>query len=71
MFRDESIIEPAAAFWQAPNTSVKSTLQRAADAAFAATDEVGAVWHVYREIAQRIPRNAFTRHASRLGKTLG
>ena len=71
MFRDESVIESTRTFWQAPNTPVAKVLKRAADAASAATDEVGAVWHVYREIAQRIPRNAFTRHASRLGKTLG
>jgi hypothetical protein len=68
MFRDESVIEPTVAFWQAPNAPAAKVLKRAADAAFAATDEVGAVWHVYREIAQRIPRNAFTRHASTLGK---
>ena len=33
-----------------------------------ANDEIGAVWHVYREIAQRIPRKAYTRHASTLGE---
>ena len=35
-----------------------------------ANDEIGAVWHVYREIARRIPRKAFTRHASTLGDAL-
>jgi hypothetical protein len=33
-------------------------------------DEVGAVAHVYREIARRIASNAFTRHASTLGDAL-
>jgi hypothetical protein len=55
-------------FWQAPNAPVADLLRRAANAAFEANDEVGAVWHVYREIAQRIPRNAFTRHANALAK---
>jgi hypothetical protein len=68
MFRDESLGESATTFWQSPTSPVAAVLRRAADTAFAANDEVGAVWHVYREIAQRIPRNAFTRHASTLGK---
>jgi|GEM_PF-2295164 len=70
MFRDESlVIEPAFAAWQPAQTEVAVVRDRAADTAFA-NDEIGAVWHVYREIARRIPRNAYTRHASTLGAAL-
>ncbi|HEY6985860.1 MAG TPA: hypothetical protein VH375_07245 [Rhodanobacteraceae bacterium] len=68
MFRDESVIESAAAFWQAPKPQAAAVRHRAAEAALDGNDEVGAVWHVYREIARRIPRNAYTRHASKLGE---
>jgi len=68
MFRDTSTVEPATTFWQAPEPRV-AMARTHAKAAFA-EDEVGAVWHVYREIARRIPRNAYTRHASALGETL-
>ena len=68
MFRDTSTTEPATTFWQAPGQRVAMASTHAR-AAFA-EDEIGAVWHVYREIARRIPRNAYTRHASRLGETL-
>jgi hypothetical protein len=65
MFRDTSITEPSTTFWRAPEAGVAPARTRVA--AFA-EDEIGAVWHVYREIAQRIPRKAYTRHASMLGK---
>lgn len=69
MFRDEyALIEPAIGTWQPPSRDVAIARRAAADAF--ANDEIGAVWHVYREIAQRIPRNAYTRHASTLGESL-
>lgn len=36
-----------------------------------AEEETGSVFQLYREIARRIPRNAFTPHESTLGKMLG
>ena len=68
MFRDTSITEAATTYWQAPESRV--AVARTQAAATFGDDEVGAVWHVYREIARRIPRNAYTRHASALGDTL-
>ncbi|HSS05876.1 MAG TPA: hypothetical protein VLK83_01920 [Rhodanobacteraceae bacterium] len=64
MFRDTSTAEPATTFWQAPEP--RTAIARTSGAAAFGEDENGAVWHVYREIAQRIPRNAYTRHASKL-----
>jgi hypothetical protein len=69
MFRDESTIEPAMTFWQAPAMNVTVARKSATTPTFG-EDEIGAVWHVYREIARRIPRNAYTRHASTLGEAL-
>jgi len=70
MFRDEQfVIEPMIGTWQPPRNDVAVARATAAADAFA-NDEIGAVWHVYREIAQRIPRKAFTRHASTLGDAL-
>ena len=66
MFRDTQSAEPATTFWQAPERS--SAIARAAGAATFGEDEIGAVWQVYREIARRIPRNAYTRHESTLGE---
>ena len=67
MFRDDRILEAATSAWQTfrPDVAVSTARAPANDAA-QANDEVGAVWHVYREIARRIPRNAYTRHASTL-----
>jgi len=62
MFRDTSTAEPATTFWQAPEP--RTAIARTSGAAAFGEDEIGAVWHVYREIARRIPRNAYTRHAS-------
>ena len=69
MFKDESLIEPPLSFWRAPDLVVAAPARRASVAALV-EDEVGAVAHVYREIAQRIASNAFTRHASTLGDAL-
>jgi hypothetical protein len=71
MFRDDRIIEAATSAWQTfqPDAPVRAAREPAVYAA-QANDEVGAVWHVYREIARRIPRNAYTRHASTLNHTL-
>jgi hypothetical protein len=69
MFRDDNFAESATLAWQAPESNFAVVRGRKADAAFS-NDETGAVWHLYREIAQRIPRKAYTRHASTLGETL-
>jgi hypothetical protein len=70
MFREkldvESSTDVLARQWPVP----VSPTPRAAARAAVDVDEVGAVWHVYREIARRIPRNAFTRHESTLGDAL-
>jgi hypothetical protein len=76
MFRDDSLFDPASAVasdWRfdVPAALAQSLPARASGLAAAfAEEETGAVAHLYREIAQRIPRNAFTRHASALGETL-
>ena len=70
MFRDEHVvIEPMIGTWQAPRNDVAAARASVIADAFA-NDEIGAVWQVYREIARRIPRKAFTRHASTLGDAL-
>jgi hypothetical protein len=71
MFKDESLIESPFVFWRAsePVAAVAKTTTRIEMPALV-EDEVGAVAHVYREIARRIASNAFTRHASDLGKAL-
>jgi len=67
MFRDEqTLVEPTVLAWQPAQANVAVKRERTIDAAYS-NDEVGAVWHVYREIAKRIPRNEYTRHASTLG----
>ncbi|HEV7489864.1 MAG TPA: hypothetical protein VGO25_03600 [Rhodanobacteraceae bacterium] len=68
MFRDTSTTETATTFWQAPEPRV--AIGRTQAAAVFAEDDMGAVRHVYREIARRIASNAYTRHASTLGETL-
>jgi hypothetical protein len=69
MFRDDNFAESVAIAWQAPQSDFAVARATRVDAAFS-NDETGAVWHVYREIAQRIPRKAYTRHASSLGDAL-
>ena len=69
MFRDTLAVEPTSSFWQSPTPTAAAPRKPATVAAFV-EDEVGAVAHVYREIASRISRNAFTRHASTLGDAL-
>jgi hypothetical protein len=69
MFRDTLAIEPAVGFWQSSDAAVAKP-RNAASVAALVEDEVGAVAHVYREIARRIANNAFTRHASTLGDAL-
>ena len=66
MFRDEYAIESSMAFWQTPEPVMGAAQARKSIAALV-EDEVGAVAHVYREIARRIRRNAYTRHASTRG----
>ncbi len=69
MFRDEQVvIEPLFGTWQPPQIQAAPARTHLFDAF--ANDEIGAVWHVYREIAARIPRNSYTRHASTLGDAL-
>jgi hypothetical protein len=69
MFRDEQVvIEPLFGTWQPPRSEAAPVRAPVSDAF--ANDEIGAVWHVYREIAARIPRNSYTRHASTLGDAL-
>jgi hypothetical protein len=71
MFKDESLIESPFVFWRAPEPFVAVARKPArVEVSAYVQDEVGAVAHVYREIAQRIHRNAYTRHASTLGTTL-
>ena len=69
MFRDESVVlESMISTWQPPRSDAAPVRAPVADAF--ANDEIGAVWQVYREIAARIPRNEYTRHASTLGDAL-
>jgi hypothetical protein len=69
MFRDESVVlESMISTWQPPRSNAAPARALVADAF--ANDEIGAVWQVYQEIAQRIPRRAFTRHASTLADAL-
>jgi len=69
MFRDEyAVVEPMISTWQPPRSAAPAARAPVAEAF--ANDEIGAVWHVYREIARRIPRNAYTRHMSKLGESL-
>ncbi len=75
MFREESTFDGASAAvgdWRvATPPPVQRALAHASSLAAAfAQEEVGAVAHLYREIARRVPRNAFTRHASTLGDRL-
>jgi hypothetical protein len=69
MFKDESLIESPFAFWRAPEPVVAARPARI-DVPVLVEDEVGAVAHVYREIARRIRSNTYTRHASTLGDAL-
>jgi hypothetical protein len=76
MFRDEYAIdipfEVAPATWSvaAPAVVRERAPREVARLDLFAYDEVGAVAHVYREIAQRIARKSFTTHASTLGDAL-
>jgi hypothetical protein len=63
MFKDESLAEPAPGSWFADGIAVVHPSRSALD------DEIGAVAPIYREIARRIPINAYTRHESTLGGT--
>jgi hypothetical protein len=67
MFRDTSLVESIS---DLPGTTwaVAGAMPNVARAAPPGEDEVGAVWHIYQEIGRRIARNAYTRHASALGK---
>ncbi len=65
MFRDHAFESPNDSSWQAPYAALASL--RSGDAVTAFTDRTGELSPVYREIAQRIARNAFTTHVSTLG----
>jgi hypothetical protein len=65
MFKDAYSAEPATPFWQMPDRN--ATAAQVADAPTFGEDESGAVWHLYREIARRIPSRSYTRHPSTLG----
>ena len=68
MFRDDHVvIETLVSTWQPSRSNAAAARAPVLADAFA-NDEIGAVWHVYREIAQRISRKAYTRHASTLGE---
>jgi hypothetical protein len=70
MFKDESLIETPFAFWRAPEPVAVAKPAARIEVPALVEDEVGAVAHVYREIARRIRRNSFTRHPSTLGDAL-
>ena len=73
MFREESTFDGASAVvgdWRVATPPSSALAGASSLAAAFAQEEVGAVAHLYREIARRVPRNAFTRHASTLGETL-
>jgi hypothetical protein len=75
MFRDEYAIdipfEVAPATWSVAFPTARERAPRdAVRLDLFAYDEVGAVAHVYREIASRIARKSFTTHASTLGDAL-
>ena len=70
MFKDESLLETPFAFWRAPEPVVAAKQAARVEIPALVEDEVGAVAHVYREIARRIQRQAYTRHASTLGNAL-
>ena len=67
MFRDtqvfESISDPATTAWVVAGSTPSVTR-----AAPLGEDEVGAVWHIYREVGRRLARNAYTRHAGTIGE---
>jgi hypothetical protein len=67
MFRDTSLFESISDL-SGTTWAVAGSTPNVARAAPPGEDEVGAVWHIYREIGRRIARNAYTRHASTLGK---
>ena len=72
MYRDTHTFETAADASSADWEIVPAKSKPApAPAPASGEDEVGAVWHVYREIARRIPRHQYTRHASTLGADRG
>jgi hypothetical protein len=70
MFKDESLIETPYAFWRAPDPVAAARPPARVEIPALVEDETGAVAHVYREIARRIQRKAYTRHASTLGNAL-
>ena len=65
MFKDHAIEAFHESSWQAPSAAVVPL--RGGDAASAFVDRSGELSPVYREIARRIARNAFTTHVSTLG----
>ncbi len=78
MFREESLFDAASVSfgdWRVattPASAAQPSIAHASSLAAAfAEEETGAVADLYREIARRVPRNAFTPHASTLGETLG
>ncbi|HEU4663295.1 MAG TPA: hypothetical protein VFS55_04630 [Dokdonella sp.] len=68
MFREQSYdpLTDAAAWQHAAPASTTASF----DVEFAFTDRTGELSPVYREIARRIAREAYTRHASTLGDAL-
>ena len=68
MFREQSY-EPLGdtLAWQHAASASRAA---ALDAEYAFTDRTGELTPVYREIARRIAREAFTRHVSTLGDAL-
>ena len=68
MFREQTHESPTdAAVWQ---HAAPTPTTAAFDISFAFTDRTGELSPVYREIARRIAREAYTCHASTLGDAL-
>jgi hypothetical protein len=61
MFRETEIFETTARFTYEPQ-SVPLYAQKSPLASFYADEDVGALKHVYSEIARRLSRNAYTSH---------
>jgi hypothetical protein len=73
MFREhtyEPLTEAAAWQYHAHAHAAPAPIAAAFDAEAAFTDRTGELSPVYREIARRIARDAYTRHASTLGDAL-
>jgi len=62
MFRAADILNFSASFSHDTQT-VSAEAQQPKRTSFDSDEEIGALAHVYSEIARRLSRNAYTRHA--------